>query len=270
MSACKIFYLMLVGLPWLAWAQSLPQNTSFDLLPEAASLHKKDLNKLKTQSSAGDTRSQVLLGIAYQYGFGTKPNNNIAARWFIKAAKAGDPIAQVILGRLYTEGVGVSKNAEEALAWFRRAADAGNPEAQFELAESYADGRGVPADWSQAGALYRMAADNGYAPAKCSLRVNDLEFRPARSGATMPKVTYAPNPEYSEEARKAKFTGTVEVWIGLGEDGTVQEACVRRPLGLGLDENALDAVRRWRFEPGTLDGRPIPFGLRVTTSFNLH
>jgi TonB family protein len=270
MSAGKMLCLLFACLPWLANAQEFHQNTSFDLLREAASLREKDLRGLKAQSNSGDLHSQVLLGIAHQYGFGTKQNNSRAARWFIKAAKAGDPIAQVILGRLYTEGVAVAKDPEEAVTWFRRAADTGNPEAQFELAESYANGRGVPADWSQADALYRMAADSGYGPAKCSLRVNDPKFRPARSVAKPPKVIDAPDPEYSEKARQAKVQGMIVLWIGVGEDGAVQEACVLRPLGLDLDEKALEAVRQWKFEPATLDGRPIPSGWRIETTFKLY
>jgi len=266
MKATSIVYFMFLGLPWLAIAQET-QNTSFALLHESSLLSKKDVSRLKTQS---DARSQVLLGFAYEYGFGTKQNNKNAVKWFTKAAKAGDPIAEVILGRLYIQGIGVAKDEHEAVAWFRRAADTGNAEAQFELAESYANGRGVPVDWSQANALYCIAADGGYGPAKCSLRVNDPKFRPARSGAKPPKATHAPDPEYSEEARQAKFTGTVELWIGLGEDGTVQVACVRRPLGFGLDEKALEAVHHWRFEPATQDGRSIPFGLTVTTTFRLY
>jgi TonB family protein len=270
MNTRKLLPLLLCTLPLFLYAQDLGRNTSFELLREAASLRQRDLRNLKAQSDGRDLRSQLLLGIAHQYGFATKQNSVIAARWFTKAAKAGDPVAEVILGRLYTEGIGVPQDESEAATWFRRAADTGNPEAQFELAESYANGRGVPRDWAQADALYRMAADSGYGPAKCSLRVNDPKYRPARRDAHRPKVINAPDPEYSEDARHAKFTGMVELWIGLGEDGTVQEACVRRPLGLGLDEKSLDAVRQWRFEPGTLDGRPIPFGLRITTSFNLH
>jgi len=261
--------LLLLVLFWQATAQPSAQNTSYDLIGEAAVLQKGDVAKLKKQADKGDLHSQVLLGMAYQYGYGAKQDDKTAAKWVAKAARAGEPVAEVILGRFYATGIGVGEKKAEALTWYRRAADKGNAEAQFELARAYQRGLLVPADESQANALYRKAAERGFGPAKCALVANDPKFRPGR-GARPPSLRYAPDPEYSEAARKARFGGTIELLLGVGEDGTVHEACVLRPLGLGLDEKALEAARRSKFDPTIKDGRTVPFALIVERNFRLY
>jgi TonB family protein len=251
-------------------AQDQRQITTYDLIREAAGLQKTDIAKLREQARAGDARAQVLLGMAYEHGFGTKQDSSIAANWFLKAAQAGEPLGEIMLGRFYQHGIAMARNADEAVVWFRRAADTGNAEAQFELGYAYERGSGVPADQTQADALYRMAADSGFAPAKCALAANDPKYQRIGEGTTMPRVIEAPDPEYSEEARKAKFGGTTVLWVGIGEDGTVQDVCVIRPLGLDLESKAIEAVRRWRFQPGTRDGRPVPFAMHVENTFRLY
>jgi TonB family protein len=58
--------------------------------------------------------------------------------------------------------------------------------------------------------------------------------------------------------------------IVVGADGSVPEAVVLQPLGLGLDESALRTVRGWKFKPATRDGKPIPVRLVMEVSFKLY
>jgi TonB family protein len=80
---------------------------------------------------------------------------------------------------------------------------------------------------------------------------------------------FKPEPEYSEEARKAKFQGSVIVALIVDEKGNPQSIRVIRPLGLGLDEKAIEAVQKWRFKPGLKDGRPVPVTAQIEVSFRL-
>ena len=89
-------------------------------------------------------------------------------------------------------------------------------------------------------------------------------------GVSDPKVIYQPYPEYSEEARKAKFQGTCVLWLIVGPDGKPRDVQVRRTLGLGLDEKAMEAVRNWRFEPAYKDGKPVAAQISVEVSFRLY
>jgi len=89
-------------------------------------------------------------------------------------------------------------------------------------------------------------------------------------GVSAPKAIYAPDPEYSEEARKVKHMGTVVLWLVVGPDGKPRDIRVLRTLGLGLDEKAIEAVRTWRFEPAMKDGRPVAVQINVEVNFHLY
>jgi len=89
-------------------------------------------------------------------------------------------------------------------------------------------------------------------------------------GVSAPRVLYAPDPQYSEEARKAKYQGTVILWVVVGPDGRTREMRVQRSLGLGLDEQALEAVKQWRFEPSRKDGQPVAVQINIEVNFRLY
>jgi periplasmic protein TonB len=76
-------------------------------------------------------------------------------------------------------------------------------------------------------------------------------------------------PEYSEEARKAKYSGEVLLSIVVDATGTPRDIHVVRPLGLGLDEKAIEAVMKWRFRPGVKGGRPVATQAQVIVNFRL-
>jgi len=88
-------------------------------------------------------------------------------------------------------------------------------------------------------------------------------------GVSQPIPIFKPEPEYSEEARKAKFQGTVMLAIVVDTDGKAKNIRVVRPLGMGLDEKAVEAVAKWRFKPGQKDGRPVPVMANVEVNFRL-
>jgi protein TonB len=84
-----------------------------------------------------------------------------------------------------------------------------------------------------------------------------------------PIPIYKPEPPYSEEARKAKYQGTVVLYIVVDTQGNVTDARVVKPLGLGLDEKAIETVRTWKFKPGMRNGTPVPVRVMVEVSFRL-
>ena len=89
-------------------------------------------------------------------------------------------------------------------------------------------------------------------------------------GVSAPRVVYQPDPEYSEEARKAKYQGTCVLWLVVGPDGHPRDIRIARSLGLGLDEKAIDAVKTWRFEPAMKDGQPVAVQINVEVTFRLY
>jgi len=89
-------------------------------------------------------------------------------------------------------------------------------------------------------------------------------------GVSAPKKIYDPDPDYSEEARKAKYQGTCVLYVIVGSDGRPRDIRVSRTLGLGLDEKAIEAVKTWRFEPATKDGKPVSVAINIEVSFHLY
>ncbi|HWR14454.1 MAG TPA: energy transducer TonB [Terriglobales bacterium] len=89
-------------------------------------------------------------------------------------------------------------------------------------------------------------------------------------GVSAPRILYAPDPDYSEEARKAKYQGTVVLWVVIGPDGRPRDIRVQRSLGLGLDEKAMEAVRTWKFDPARKDGQPVAVQINVEVNFRLY
>ena len=93
-------------------------------------------------------------------------------------------------------------------------------------------------------------------------------YRPG-GGVSLPEALVKPEPEYSEEARKAKYQGSVTLQIVVDEKGNVKDIRVVKKLGLGLDEKAIEAVAKWRFKPGMKDGKPVAVIATVEVSFRL-
>lgn len=89
------------------------------------------------------------------------------------------------------------------------------------------------------------------------------------NGVSAPVPTYKPDPQYSKEALKAKYEGTVVLWVTVDATGAVTYCRVVKPLGMGLDENAVETVKTWKFNPATKDGTPVPVRVMVEVSFKL-
>jgi TonB family protein len=88
-------------------------------------------------------------------------------------------------------------------------------------------------------------------------------------GVSAPTVLLKVEPEYSEEARKAKWQGTVVLSLIVDEKGMPEELKVVRQLGLGLDQKAIEAVTKWRFKPGMKDGKPVAVQATIEVNFRL-
>ena len=86
---------------------------------------------------------------------------------------------------------------------------------------------------------------------------------------TEPVKLSGPNPIYPEAARRARIQGVVVLECTIGKDGAVQAAKVLRGLPLGLTEAAVDAVKKWKFEASTLNGKPVEVLYILTVRFNL-
>ncbi len=88
-------------------------------------------------------------------------------------------------------------------------------------------------------------------------------------GVSAPVLLFKVEPEYSEEARKAKYQGTVLLYIEVDPNGHATNIRVQRSLGLGLDEKAIEAVKKWKFRPGAKDGKAVTVAATIVVIFRL-
>ena len=84
---------------------------------------------------------------------------------------------------------------------------------------------------------------------------------------TAPVLVSKVEPEYTQDARAAKYQGTVLLYAEIGPDGLAHNIVVQRGLGLGLNEKAIQAISLWRFKPSSKDGQPVTVPVSIEVNF---
>ncbi len=85
-----------------------------------------------------------------------------------------------------------------------------------------------------------------------------------------PRITSAPEPDYNLFARSINLEGTVVLGTVVDETGHAVQTRVIRPVGCGLDDKAVEILKRWTFQPATRDGQPVRVQINVEINFRLH
>jgi len=94
-------------------------------------------------------------------------------------------------------------------------------------------------------------------------------YEPGRDDVTKPVPIFAPEAEFSDEARREKYQGICMVALIVDTHGSPQNLRVVQHLGMGLDEKALEAILRYRFKPATKNGKPVAVAITVEVDFRL-
>lgn len=131
----------------------------------------------------------------------------------------------------------------------------------------------VPEEWKAFAAAQGPSPGEGKTGA---LKAVDLDgpvaepgtYRVGR-GVKAPRVIRAVDAQFNETARRMKFNGNVIVSMVVDENGEPQRVRIARPLGLGLDEQAVAAAKQWRFAPATKDGQPVPVEMSIEVNFQI-
>lgn len=127
------------------------------------------LGALSRKAAAGETRAQLQLGLAFEFGQGVDKNIGEAMRWYRMAADSGDPVAQTDLAYLYEIGANGEPSPEEAAKWYLRAAVTGFARAQFNLGTLYLRGAGVEKSEEDGAHWISEAADAGCPAAEAAM-----------------------------------------------------------------------------------------------------
>jgi TonB family protein len=113
------------------------------------------------------------------------------------------------------------------------------------------------------------AGDSAVPAPGAALQYNGVPVRKIGGGVTQSEVIYKVDPEFSAEAKKAKFQGVVLVNLIVDAKGRPQNVHVLRGVGMGLDEKAVAAVKKYKFKPAMEGGKPVPVGLNVEINFKI-
>jgi len=98
--------------------------------------------------------------------------------------------------------------------------------------------------------------------------VSEQKYR-VGGGVSPPVLISKAEPEYSETARKARRQGTSMLYVEISPEGRATHIHVVRRLGMGLDQKAVEAVKRWHFKPGMKDGKPVTVEATIEVNFRL-
>lgn len=96
-----------------------------------------------------------------------------------------------------------------------------------------------------------------------------IEFR-KDSGVTAPRLVYAPDPTFTDEARRKKYSGVCVLDLIVDRDGRPTDLAIVRPIGMGLDDKAIAAVSRYEFAPATKDGQPVAVLIKIEVRFRIY
>jgi hypothetical protein len=128
--------------------------------------YETSLAECQPLAEEGNAGAQFCVGLLYANGFGVAMNDDLALKWYGRAAEQGHSEAQFNLGVMHVNGWGVAMNDHEAAKWYRLAAEQGYTQAQTSLAKLYENGRGVEQSFVEAYTWYYIAVQLGDLNAK--------------------------------------------------------------------------------------------------------
>jgi len=108
--------------------------------------------------------------------------------------------------------------------------------------------------------------EEGKAPV---LKTDDSVYK-VENGVSPPRAISAPDPQYSEVARNAGLRGSLILWTVITPQGRTRNVSIVKPLGLGLDEEAVYAVSGWTFTPSQKDKSAVPVQINVEVTFRVY
>jgi TonB family protein len=161
------------------------------------------------------------------------------------------------------------QNPVEAESFYQRAIAVADPSSEIAATtmELYARLLKDQGREDETKSMYDRASEIRKALGRRQAKSNALRI--GGGGVTAPKVLHKMEPEYTEEARVAKYQGTVVLAVEIDPNGVAQNIRIVKGLGFGLDENAVIAVQQWQFQPATKDGAAVTVQASIEVNFRL-
>jgi len=89
-------------------------------------------------------------------------------------------------------------------------------------------------------------------------------------GVAAPQLIHSVEPEFTEDARRENYQGSVSIKLIVDSQGNPQDVRLVSHLGMGLEEKAIAAVRQYKFKPAMYQGHPVSVQIVVEVDFHLH
>jgi TonB family protein len=181
----------------------------------------------------------------------------MAAVKFKPALRDGNPIA-----------AGISDRIEVGICYAKETDQVGNPITRLHLNSApihkISPWKDAPPEIQFFVSGNDSQSDTASKPAQ-----NDAAVEYIAKGITPPIPVYTVDPHYSEEGRKKHIQGECMVQVIVDAQGIIQNARIVKPLGYGLDEMAIEAVKSYRLKPARKDGKPAPVYITIAINFRL-
>jgi TonB family protein len=202
-------------------------------------------------------------------GEGVAQNHAEAVHWYRKAAAKGNADAQRSLGMCFATGQGVAKDPVQAAVWLNLAADQQDPLAQ--RLRQKLEVELTPAQAAQAAELARqwsgqetVMTTSGPVGCEAAEGMQPLEIG---GPVTAPRLVRKVEPVYPQQLRAAGFNMQVTLHAVVDAIGDVHDVGVVSSQNVSFSKAAIDAVKKWKFDPARREGCPVPVMLTVSVDF---
>jgi TonB family protein len=264
------------------------------------------INDFIRGAESGNEILQYYLAQDYLSGRLVPQSTEEALKWFRKSAERGylnaqRSLAKIFLNKMVSEKLsGIEESKKEVLYWYRKAAEQGDVDSQCSLGRMLA--REASPDYVEAfgwldiclsGSIDKPRKEDTKIRADLEMKMSAAQIAEARRmadewasrymqslgngpyktgwGVSLPKILSQSQPPYTSEARQLQIQGSVLIEVIIRKDGALDGFRVLKGLGYGLDESVIDTVsRRWRFSPGTYQGKSVDVKGQIEVVFSIH
>jgi TonB family protein len=227
------------------------------------------LAEFQTLAEQGSTEAAYQLGLMNANGEGVAQNHAEAVRWYRRAASKGNADAERSLGMCFATGQGVAKDPLQAAVWLNLAA--AQQDALAQRLRQKLDMELTPTQAAQAAEIARQLSGQEPVTAKSGTvaceGVDGMEPLEIGGPVTAPRLLRRVEPAYPPQLRASRFSAQVTLRAVVDASGYVRDVGVVSSQNVSFSKAAIDAVKKWKFDPARREGCAVPVAMMVNVAF---
>jgi TonB family protein len=225
------------------------------------------LAQFRTLAEQGSTEAAFQLGLMNANGEGVAQNHAEAVLWYRKAAGKGNADAQRSLGMCFATGQGVAKDVLQAAVWLNLASSQQDPLAQ--RLRQKLDVELTPSQASQAAQIARQLSgqETGTSSNVACEGVDSMQPLEIGGSVSAPRLLRRVEPAYPRLLLASHFNARVTLRAVVDANGDVRDVGVVSSQNVSFSNAAMDAVKKWKFDPARREGCAVPVALTVNVEF---